>query len=59
LTERKERLRREELGEGKATVSEGKMNRDSVVEVGVNGGALNGAHLNEALQLDFAKLNVV
>jgi len=49
LTERKERLRREEAGEGKLAVHEGKTNGDE----------LNGAYSNDEPRLDFAKLNVV
>lgn len=49
LTERKERLRREEAGEAKALGQEEK----------TNGGELNGAYSNDELKLDFAKLNVV
>jgi sulfonate dioxygenase len=49
LTERKERLRKQEAGEAKVLGQEGK----------TNGGELNGAYSNEEPKLDFAKLNVV
>jgi sulfonate dioxygenase len=49
LTERKERLRREEAGEAEVLRQEGK----------ANGGELNGAYSNDVQKLDFAKLNVV
>jgi hypothetical protein len=49
LTERKERLRREEAGEANALLQDGKTNGDE----------LNGAYSNDEQKLDFAKLNVV
>jgi hypothetical protein len=67
LTERKERLRKEQSPEFKLLVHEGKANGTQIVEPKANGGfetktnrsPLNGAHSEDASELDFAKLNVV